>query len=177
MDFLASFDSKFGKTKSSVLKKSDDIGRPEAAPVYGGRTNLQPLDRRIGNGIRVGAPPRARVFTHFVFHNHRSLNIFMFCRLPCVSIHTARSVCSLPQPSFHSSAPMPMSMFLLRLCRSCVLLHSDLILMHPLSLQPCRAIRPTRATKIGHDEQRLQMQRGVVSWNAHCIIVYLYTLK
>lgn len=52
MDFLASFDSKFGKTKSSVLKKSDDIGRPEAAPVYGGRTNLQPLDRRIGNGIR-----------------------------------------------------------------------------------------------------------------------------
>eukprot|EP00038_Savillea_parva_P031208 m.83820 g.83820 ORF g.83820 m.83820 type:complete len:288 (-) comp9561_c0_seq3:958-1821(-) len=54
-DFLAQFDSKFGKTKSSVLQKSDQLSRPDAPSVYGegasGRTHAWG-DKRIGNGIK-----------------------------------------------------------------------------------------------------------------------------
>lgn len=52
-DFLAKFDSSFNKTKSSVLKKSDDIQQPAAARVYGSSGAL-PNDKRIGNGLKVG---------------------------------------------------------------------------------------------------------------------------
>mmetsp|Transcript_57144 Transcript_57144/g.79261 ORF Transcript_57144/g.79261 Transcript_57144/m.79261 type:complete len:270 (-) Transcript_57144:26-835(-) len=51
-DFLAQFDSSFGKTKSSVLKKSDDIRQPGSAKLYGSSGRGALTDNRIGNGIQ-----------------------------------------------------------------------------------------------------------------------------
>lgn len=55
-DFLAAFDTKFGKTKANVTKKSSEIVQLTAAKIYGdgdgSGKSLRPLDRRIGNGIK-----------------------------------------------------------------------------------------------------------------------------